>query len=258
MQIESLKRALAAVLLLLSTASCGSEDDLYPSRADALGDVESALERAAADDRLALVVLGADWCHDSEALARRLDESPLAELIAEHYEPVLVDIGYYEAGVDVVQRFGVPIYYATPTVLIIDPQTGQLVNEDDRHRWGRADSISMAESVGYFEAMAEREAPKAPPEVLLPYLQQLAAFEAAQAARVVDGFEVVGPLLRTLDETGKRPASFDERWRELSSFRNAIPKDLRRLRVQIDEMLAMGAQDFEIEFPDYPPQSWED
>jgi hypothetical protein len=37
-----------------------------------------------------------------------------------------------------VQQFGVPHFYATPTVLIIDPSSGALINDEGRHIWGNA------------------------------------------------------------------------------------------------------------------------
>ncbi len=260
MQSTLVRAGLVPALLSICAVACHSAPagDFYPSSDDPMADVESTLTRAADSDRLALIVLGADWCHDSRAMASRLDQSPLAEVIEQHYVTVLVDIGYYETGFDVAGRFDVPIYYATPTVLIVDPETGRLVNADDRHRWGAADSIGMTESVEYFREMGEREVPADPPGSLTTYLEEVAAFEQTQAERVARGYEVVGPLLRVLDETGDRPAEFDERWRELAGFRNAIPRDLDQLRTEIQARVAAGERDFEIELPDYPPLSWEE
>ena len=105
-------------------------------------------------NRHALVVLGANWCHDSRAFAARLNRSPLAEIIQQHYELVLVDVGYLNKGRDVVQQLGVAHYYATPTVLIVDPSNMHVLNNEDRHMWGNAHSIGMVKSVEYFERWA--------------------------------------------------------------------------------------------------------
>jgi hypothetical protein len=56
----------------------------YQPSANPIADVQRALDRAEDGDRLVLVVLGANWCHDSRALASRLHRSPLAELIQQH------------------------------------------------------------------------------------------------------------------------------------------------------------------------------
>ena len=134
--------------------------------------IELLVEEMRAGDVELLVVLGANWCHDSRALAARLYQSPLAEVVQENYELVLVDVGFYEQGAEITQEFGVPIHYATPTVLIIEPGTGQVVDNEDRHMWGNAYRVSMAESVEYFAKWADSK-----PSVVAasPELEQLYA-----------------------------------------------------------------------------------
>ena len=147
---------------LMAACAGAAETDpdgrLFQPSTDSLADVRQALVRAEDGDRLALVVLGANWCHDSRALAARLHSSPLAELIQKHYELVFVDVGFLDKGRDVVQQFGVPQFYATPTVLIIDPSSGSLVDDEERHIWANAYSIDMPDSVQYFEKWATSDA----------------------------------------------------------------------------------------------------
>jgi len=98
----------------------GAETDpdgrLFQPSADPLADVQQALGRAEDGDRLALVVLGANWCHDSRALASRLHSSPLAEVIQQDYELVFVDVGFLDKGRAVTQQFGVPHLYSNSTL----------------------------------------------------------------------------------------------------------------------------------------------
>ena len=91
------------------------------------------------------------------ALASRLNRPPLAALIQQEYELVFVDVGFLDKGREVVQQFGVPQFYATPTLLIIDPSSGALINDEDRHMWANAYSIDMPSSVQYFEKWATTE-----------------------------------------------------------------------------------------------------
>ena len=135
----------------VSAASTDEEGRLFQPSQDPVANVQQALDRAGADNRLVLVVLGANWCHDSRALASRLHRPPLAELVQQHYELVFVDAGFLDKGRAVMQQFGVAHYYATPTVLIIDPSSGQVINNEDRHQWGNAYKIDMSTSVRYFE-----------------------------------------------------------------------------------------------------------
>ncbi len=232
---------------------------LYLPSADPLADVQQALGRAHDSDRLALVVLGANWCHDSRALASRLHHSPLAEVIQEDYELVFVDVGFYEQGREVVQQFGMAHHYATPTVLIIDPSSRVLVNDEDRHIWGNAFNIEMTSSVEYFEKWAMSD-PVADPRADSAQLRQLYAeidqFEQQLAERVAAGYAVVGPMLEAT-VAGNRPEDFDASWDELRDFRMAIPDALRELRDEAQRRVSEGDEDIQLVFPEYALLSWE-
>ena len=243
----------------ISAAESDPDGRLFEASPDPVADVEQALERAGDGDRKALVVLGANWCHDSRALAARLHRSPLAEEIEQHYELVFVDVGFLDKGDDVLEQFDVAQFYATPTVLIIDPSTGRLVNDEDRHVWGDAYSIDMATSVEYFEKWAEYEAPAdaaAAPEELLALYAQIDQFEQRQAMRVSGGYAVVGPMLEAY-KAGDAPDNFQSSWDELRDFRTAIPGDVRELRAEAERRVAAGDEDIQLEFPEYPLLSWE-
>ncbi|MBT8050988.1 MAG: thioredoxin family protein, partial [Gammaproteobacteria bacterium] len=210
-------------------------------------------------ERRALVVLGADWCHDSRALASRLHQSPLADVIQQHYVLVMVDVGFYEQGREVVQQFGVPHFYATPTVLIIEPGSGQVVDDEDRHMWGDAYRISMSESVDYFEKWAANQLapdPTADSTELKQLYAEIDQFEAQLAERVAAGYAVVGPMLAAY-KAGNAPEEFDASWDELSAFRNSIPGATRELRDEAQRLVSAGEQDIQLQFPEYPALSWE-
>ena len=242
------------LLFIVVLAMClGAETDpdgrLFQPSTDPLADVQQALSRAEKSDRLALVVLGANWCHDSRALASRLHHPPLAEVIQQHYELVFVDVGFYEKGREVVQQFGVAHFYATPTVLIIDPSTGALVNDEDRHIWGNAYSIDMASSVRYFEKWADSTQ-------LTQLYAEIDQFEQQLAERVAAGYAVVGPMLAAYKD-GNAPEEFDASWDELSVFRMAIPAAIRELRDEAQRRVSEGDKDIQLVFPEYPLLTWE-
>jgi hypothetical protein len=192
-------------------------------------------------------------------LAARLHQSPLADVIQQHYELVMVDVGFYEQGREVVQAFGVPQFYATPTVLIIDPGSGQVVDDEDRHMWGDAYRISMSESVDYFEKWAANQLapdPTADSTQLKQLYVEIDQYEQQMAERVAAGYAVVGPMLAAY-KAGNAPEEFDASWDELSAFRNAIPGDVRELREEAQRRVAEGEADIELAYPEYAPLSWE-
>ena len=258
----------ARLLLIVALIMClGAETDpdgrLFQPSADSLADVQQALARAEDGDRLALVVLGANWCHDSRALASRLHRSPLAEVIRQNYELVFVDVGYLDKGREVLQQFGVPQFYATPTVLIIDPASGQPVNDEDRHLWSNAYSVDMSSSVHYFENWAMHDAGTdsaldsvADSAELEQLYAEIDQFERQQAERVAAGYAVVGPMLEAY-KAGNAPEEFDASWTELRDFRMAIPDDIRELRDEARRRVSAGDDDVQLVFPEYPLLSWE-
>ena len=251
--------ALCASFLAPSASAAETDPDgrLYEPSADALADVEQALDRAGDHDRLGLVVLGGNWCHDSRALAARLYRSPLAEVIEENYELVFVDVGYLAKGTPVLQQFGVPQFYATPTVLIIDPSTRQVVDNEERHLWSNAYKVDMTSSVDYFEKWAANDAEPAPvSEELQQLYAEIDEFEEQQAERVAAGYAVVGPMLEAY-KADNAPKDFDARWDELAAFRMAIPGATGELRDEARRRVAAGEDDIELEFPEFPPLSWE-
>jgi len=259
LRILTLTICLGVVVGHVRAADSDPDGRLFQPSVDPLVDVQQALSRAGDGDRLALVVLGANWCHDSRALASRLHRSPLAELIQKDYELVFVDVGFYDKGREVAQQFGVAHYYATPTVLIIDPLSGQLVNDEDRHIWSNAFNIDMSSSVRYFEKWAMNDT-VADSVVDSTQLKQLYAeidqFEQQLAERVAAGYAVVGPMLEAY-KAGNAPEEFDASWDELRDFRVAIPGDIRELRDEAQRRVSAGEKDIQLLFPEYPLQSWE-
>ena len=241
------------------TAETDPDGKLFQPSADPVADVQQALSRADEGDRLALVVLGANWCHDSRALASRLHSPPLEKLIQQHYELVFVDVGFLDQGRDVMQQFGVAHFYATPTVLIIDPSSRALVNDEDRHIWGNAYNIDMSSSLQYFEKWAMTDSVADPVEdstQLRQLYAEIDQFEQQLAERVAAGYAVVGPMLEAY-KAGNAPEEFDASWNELRDFRIAIPDAIRELRDEAQRRVSAGEKDIQLVFPEYPLLFWE-
>jgi len=231
----------------------------YPSQ-NKLRDVEHLLQRAGARGKLALVVLGANWCHDSRALASRIHQSPLEEVIKARYEVGFVDVGFLDGGRDVAEKLGVPLYYATPTVLIVDPVRGRLINRHDRHQWSAAERISMEDSVTYFEEMASDQMRLPGPATGAERARldvEIDQFEQKMAGKVERGYQRVGPMLRAYKEGGDVPSSFEHDWEEVYQYRTGIPAEIELLRAQAAERLESGESPVELVFPAIEKYSWE-
>ncbi|MEL6530604.1 MAG: thioredoxin family protein [Pseudomonadota bacterium] len=125
----------------------------YAVSDDAMGDVDAALASASQSDKRVLLVMGANWCHDSRALAGWLATDRFKALIAEEYELVFVNVGTPQSegdghNLDVAQRFGVDDLPGTPNVLVLTPE-GELLNADTATTW--RDAASRGEDAIYDE-----------------------------------------------------------------------------------------------------------
>ena len=235
--------------------------ELYLPSKDPMADITKTIASARGNGKLVLVVMGANWCHDSRALAARLYQPPLHSMINEHYEIVFVDVGYLDKGKDVISSLGVPVYYATPTVLIVDPVSRQLVNRDNRHLWADAYNISMDESVDYFRLMTRTDlvplrSASDPGENLQKIMSDIDAFEKRQAKRIYAAYAVLGPMLRAY-ENDDAPALFDQTWNEVRDFRYKVAADIDTLRSDALAQAIAGETDISLDYPEYATFSWE-
>ena len=129
----------------------------YSEDTNSMVDIDKALARARLRGTKVLVVMGANWCHDSRGLAARFAEPKFQSLIADNYELVYVstgsDPGQKDQNRDVSKRFGVNAIVGTPTVFIAAPD-GTVLNPDSAGYWRRADSIPADMSYAYFDMYA--------------------------------------------------------------------------------------------------------
>ncbi|WP_284126534.1 thioredoxin family protein [Parerythrobacter aestuarii] len=162
---------LAAAPLIGPSASLAGETEAaapdhpeatpFDKKADATANVDAALVRANERGALVMIVLGANWCHDSRALAGWLQSERFAGLIEDRYEVVYVDVGHPQKGkgrnLDIAARFGLEEEVTnTPTLLLLDNE-GRLLNADTAKSWRNAASRSGEEIYDELALMATTE-----------------------------------------------------------------------------------------------------
>ena len=169
-QGAALTLRIAAALPALALAACATtppgaahpEARAYAVGADAKADVEAALARAGASGKRVLLVLGANWCHDSRALAGWLQAPRFAALTAARYEVVFVDVGMPQTGegvnLDVPRRFGLADMKGTPALLVLTPE-GTPVNLDTAASWRNAASRDADAIFAELARLADTPAP---------------------------------------------------------------------------------------------------
>ena len=110
---------------------------------NAPAEVDAALARARQSGKRVLLVMGANWCSDSRALAGWLATDRFAELIERKYELVFVNIGMPKSGdghnLGIARRFGLSELPGLPNVLVLTSE-GVLVNPTTATTWRNAES----------------------------------------------------------------------------------------------------------------------
>lgn len=121
------------------------EARLYDASINASEAVDAALTRAEERKVNVLVVLGANWCHDSRAFAGWMETPRFKRLIEERYELVYINVGMPQSkdghNLHLAKRFGVEDIEGTPTVLMLS-WDGILLNEESAKTWRNTASRS--------------------------------------------------------------------------------------------------------------------
>ncbi len=121
---------------------------------DAGADVDAVLSRAKENGKRIILVMGANWCHDSRGLAGWLSEPRFTEMLKDKYEIVYIDIGKPQKdkgrNIEIAERFGVKEVKNTPLVLVLSPQGLLLNSAKDARSWRNAASREEDEIFDYF------------------------------------------------------------------------------------------------------------
>lgn len=118
---SSRMRALALSLVLAAGAACAAPQP-YDESADAKAEIRATLAEAAQAKLPVLVVFGANWCADCKILDMAFKSGASAPLIQKGFKVVKVNVGRFDANVDVAQSYGVPLKSGIPAVAVLSPQ----------------------------------------------------------------------------------------------------------------------------------------
>ena len=126
----------------------------YPVEADATKVFEQALVRATAGHANAVIVFGADWCHDSRALGEVLTSDAFKSEFGGRYDVTFIDVGRPQTGegrnLDLVKRLGVKDLKSTPALFVISPERKVLNGKKDAVSWRNAESRGTDKVLAWF------------------------------------------------------------------------------------------------------------
>jgi hypothetical protein len=236
------KAASLFLCVIFAPASMANYDDeredlpnyvFTPAKSPTL-QAKTALSKALAENKYALIVLGAQWCHDSVGLAENFSTNEMQSVLTERYVTQFIDVAYLEDRRDITNLVGYPHYFATPTVLIVDPVSNTVINMDSLKEWQSADSVDLQIYIEQFSRFNQEETLVKP--ALKNKMPRLDAFETQQSERLQEGYRVLGPLLAASDiedgskMTGKEREQFLTLWRQVKKFRTHLQATIHELR----------------------------
>ena len=209
--------------------------------------VASAQSTAQANGKLLLVVMGAQWCHDSRGLAAKFSTNQMQTILSDRFETVFIDVGYFDDLHYLPQKYAYPAYFGTPTVMVINPETSQLLNEVNLSKWQSADSVPMDDYLAFFSSIGSQ--PVAP----LHSSAEIDQFTEKNVAKMKQGFDHLRPIWAavregSVDKSDELQAVATEVWQ----FRTQLQKDIVAMKLKLAEDPAA-----KLNLPDYALFSWQ-
>ena len=99
---------------------------LYPPPEEAHAEITSALAAAAKDHKRVLLVFGGNWCYDCHVLDTTFRSKEFAPVVNANYHVLHINVGNYDANLDLADKYQIPLKKGVPSLAILDPD-GRLV-----------------------------------------------------------------------------------------------------------------------------------
>jgi hypothetical protein len=130
------------------------DKQFFDEKADADAAVDAALARTQTSGKRVIIIMGANWCHDSRALAGWFQTPRFKAMLDEKYEVVYVDAGIPQRrgqgrNQHLIKRFKGKKQQGTPYVMLLSPD-GMLLNREDARGWRNAASRNEDDIYSYF------------------------------------------------------------------------------------------------------------
>jgi thioredoxin 1 len=106
--------------LLAATGAIGQARAIYNENADAHAEVRAAIAEAAQEHKRIILDFGGNWCGDCQVLDIYFHQQPNADLLAQNFVLVDIDIGHMDKNIDVAQRYNVPLQKGVPALAVLD------------------------------------------------------------------------------------------------------------------------------------------
>lgn len=106
-----------------------SKPNLYPDPSEARTDIGLALSVAAREHRRVLLDFGGNWCYDCHVLDETFHYPEVARILDANYVVVHINIGQYDANLDLAEKYQIPLKKGVPSLAVLDSKGRLLVSQ---------------------------------------------------------------------------------------------------------------------------------
>ena len=142
------------LLLLLGCGLTGCEPEWpYDETADAVAEVQAAQLAAEQQNKLLMLIFGANWCPDCRVFDKAMYDPDIAPVVSRHFEVVKVDVGNWDHNLGFVAEWDNPIAGGIPAIVVADADHN-ILYDTKAGEMSTARNRSQAEFVRFFERLA--------------------------------------------------------------------------------------------------------
>jgi thioredoxin 1 len=102
---------------------------LYADPAEGPIEIAAALAAATKDHKRVILIFGGNWCYDCHVLDATFRSKDIAPLVNANYHVVHVNVGNYDANLDLAKKYEIPLEKGVPSLAILDPDGTLVVSQ---------------------------------------------------------------------------------------------------------------------------------
>jgi thioredoxin 1 len=149
----------SALILAAAITACAPKPKPYDESADARAELNRSLQQAKSQNKRVLVVFGANWCDDCQALAKLMAKGPVADHVAQRYVVTKVDVGNFNKNLDLAREMGEATKKGIPAVAVIAAD-GSLVRATQAGELASARRMGDAQVIAVLDTLAAARQPQ--------------------------------------------------------------------------------------------------
>ena len=142
-------------LVLVMNLAWAQDKKPYNETANAKEDVQAALKAAKAENKVALIVFGGNWCGDCKVLDMEMQQGDLAKLVKDRLVVVKVDVGRFDKNLDVAGQYGGILKNGVPSVALVRAD-GSVAYQTDGGELADARKMGRDGITQFFTAMLDK------------------------------------------------------------------------------------------------------